>query len=196
MYIKTKLIMSQLLRKNIEAISPLTDEEFAYILSHFEYKKLKKQAFLVQEGTDVRCEYFILKGCLKAFIADDETGKDFIFQFGTEDWWITDREAFFKKTKATHNIDCIEDCEVLGITLANREKLATEIQKYEHFLVMRANFGYISLLKRLQSMIMNDAKERYEQFIKQYPQFHDRIPKSLIASYLGISRETLSRLYR
>ncbi len=187
--------MSQLLRKNIEAISPLTDDEFEYILSHFEYKKFKKHSFLVQEGNDVRCEYFVLKGCVKAYITD-KTGKDFIFQFGTEDWWITDREAFFKKTKATHNVDCIEDCEVLGITLANREKLASEMHKYEHFLVMRANLGYVSLLKRIQSMIMEDAKERYEQFIEQYPKFHNQIPKSLIASYLGISRETLSRLYR
>ncbi len=188
--------MSQLLRKNIELISPLTDNEFEYILSHFEYRKLKKHAFLVQEGNDVRCEYFVLKGCLKAFITDDDTGKDFIFQFCAEDWWVTDREAFFKKTKATHNIDCLEDCELLGITLANREKLAFEMHKYEHFLVMKANFGYISLLKRIQSMIMGDAKKRYEQFIEYYPQFYKRIPKSLIASYLGISRETLSRLYR
>lgn len=187
--------MSQLFKDHIEAISPLSDEEFEYILSHFVLKKLKKHSFLVQEGNDVKYEYFILKGCLKAYVADD-TGKEFIYQFGVEDWWITDREAFFKRSKATINIDCLEDSEVLGITLENREKLVTEMRKYEHFTAVKANLGYISLQKRLQLMIMGSVKDRYENFIQQYPHLINRIPKSLIASYLGVSRETLSRLYR
>lgn len=187
--------MSQLLRDHIETISKLTDEEFAYILSHFVPKKIKKHAFLIQEGDYVKYEYFILKGCLKAFVADSATGKEFIFQFGVEDWWITDREAFFKRSKATINVDCLEDCELLGISLENREKLGAEMWKFEHFKAIKANLGYISLQKRLQIMIMGSAKDRYENFIQQYPHLFNRIPKSLIASYLGLSRETLSRLY-
>lgn len=188
--------MRHLLRDHIEAISPLSDEEFDYILNHFVLKKIKKHAFLVQEGNEVSHEYFVMKGCLKAYITDNRTGKEFIYQFGVEDWWITDREAFFKKSKATINIDCLEDSEVLGITLADREKLAAEMRKYEHFLSVKSNWGYISLQKRLQLMIMGSAKERYESFSRQYPHLINRIPKSYIASYLGVSRETLSRLYR
>jgi CRP-like cAMP-binding protein len=188
--------VSQLLRDHIEAISPLSDDEFDYILSHFISKKIRKHAYLIQEGDYVKHEYFVLNGCLKAFVADSNTGKDFIFQFAVEDWWITDREAFFTRSRSTINVDCLEDCEVLGITLDNREKLASEMRKYEHFLAVKANWGYISLQKRLQLMIMGSAKERYERFTRQYPHLADRIPKSFIASYLGVSRETLSRLRR
>jgi CRP-like cAMP-binding protein len=84
----------------------------------------------------------------------------------------------------------------LGITLENREKLCAESRKYEHFLLVKSNKGYISLQKRLQMMIMGSAKDRYEHFIRNYPDLYDRIPKALIASYLGVSRETLSRLYQ
>jgi CRP-like cAMP-binding protein len=188
--------VSNLLRDHIEAISPLSDEEFDYILSHFIFKKIKKHAYLIQEGDYVKYDFFVLKGCLKAFIADGKTDKEFIFQFAVEDWWITDREAFFNRAKAGISIDCLEDCEVLGITLQNREKLAAEMHKYEHFLAVKANWGYISLLKRIQMMIMGSAGERYEKFILQYPHLINRIPKSFIASYLGVSRETLSRLNR
>lgn len=188
--------MSHLLKDHISVISPLSDEEFDYILSHFVFKKLKKHSFLVQEGNSVKYEYFVLKGCLKAYMSDSNTGKEFIYQFGVEDWWITDREAFFKQSTATINIDCLEDSEVLGITLENREKLVSEMRKYEHFVAVKANLGYISLQKRLQLMIMGSVKERYENFIQQYPHLINRIPKSFIASYLGVSRETLSRLYR
>lgn len=188
--------MSALLRKQIEAIVPLTDSEFEYILSHFKPKKLKKHALLIQEEQQVIYDYFVVEGCLKAFVTDQETGKEFIYQFAVEDWWITDREAFFKETKATINVDCLEDSYLLGMTLANRLKLGAEMWKFEHFLQVKANLGYISLQKRLQMMIIGNAKERYEQFIRQYPHLINRIPKAYIASYLGVSRETLSRLYK
>jgi len=190
------VFVSQLLRNHIETVSPLSDEEFDYILSHFVYKKIRKHAFLVQEGDYVKQEYFVIKGCLKAFVSDPKTDKDYIFQFAVEDWWITDRGAFLGQTKATVNVDCLEDSEVLGITLENRQKLAAEMRKYEHYLLEKTGWGYVSLQRRLQMMIMDSAKERYEKFMLQYPHLIERIPKSFIASYLGISRETLSRLGR
>jgi len=187
--------MSQSLRNHIEAISPLTDEEFAYILSHYKVRHLKKHAYLLQEDDYAHYEYYVVKGCLKSFIIDPKTGKEFIYEFCIEDWWATDREAFYQSSKSTINISCLEDCELLGITLADREKLGQELWKYEHFMRVKISLGYISLKKRIQMMIMGSAKERYEQFTRQYPHFINRIPKTYIASYLGVSRETLSRLY-
>lgn len=84
----------------------------------------------------------------------------------------------------------------MGITLENREKLGAEMWKYEHSLSVKANWGYISLKKRLQIMIMVSAKNKFENFIQQYTHLYNRIPKANIASYLGVSRETLTRLYR
>lgn len=188
--------MKHPLKTHIETVSPLTNEEFEFVLSHFVNIKVKKHAFLVQEGNPVKYEYYVLKGCLKSAVTDAATGKEFVYQFAAEDWWVTDREAFFNRTAATVNIDALEDCELLAITLADRAKLGAALWKYEHFLAVKANLGYISLQKRLQLMIMGSAKDRYEHFIQHYPKLISRIPKTFIASYLGVSRESLSRLYR
>ena len=188
--------MAHLFRNHIEAVNPLTDEEFAYILSHFVVKKTKKHSYLIQEGDPVRYDFFVMKGCLKAYLIDGSSGKEFIYYFAAEDWWITDREAFFDQKPATITIDCLEDCELLGITLENREKLCSESRKFEHFLLVKSTRGYISLQKRLQMMIMGTARDRFEHFVRNYPDLYKRIPKAFIASYLGVSRETLSRLYK
>jgi len=182
------------LRRHMEAILSITDEEFEYIASHFEKKKLRKHAYLVREGDLVNNEYFVVKGCLKAYVYDEEKVKEYIFQFAVEDWWITDREAIIKGTKATINIDCLEDCELLSITKANRDKLCAEMPKFKDYLFIKVSNGYVSLQKRVLTLIRNNARERYDLFIKQYPHLPQRIPKTLIASYLGVSRETLSRL--
>lgn len=194
-YFSFKLTTMQILRQQIEAIIPLTDEEFTYIASHFTVKRLRKHAFLVQQGNIVTHEFFVVKGCLKAYYFDEAKAREHIYQFALEDWWITDREAFLKQEAATVNIDCIEDCEVLCLSFADREKLCSEMHKMEHYFRVKSNWGYISLQKRIILMLKDNAKERYEYFVKQYPQLTQRIPKTLIASYLGITRETLSRLY-
>lgn len=182
------------LRKHIEAIIDLTDDEFAYIASHFHSKKLRKHAFLVQEGDLVDNEHFVVKGALKAYVYDHEKVKEYIFQFAVEDWWITDREAFQKRTKAQISIDCLEDCEVLSISREDRDKLCREMPKFEQYLFIKVSNGYVSLQKRVLTLIKNNSKERYSLFMQQYPHLLQRIPKVLIASYLGVSRETLSRM--
>jgi CRP-like cAMP-binding protein len=181
------------LRTHFEKLVELTDEEFAYILSHFSSKKLRKHQYLVQEGDYVFYDYFIMAGCLKAYYLNPE-GKEHILQFGMQDWWITDYQAYYDRLKATINIDCIEDTEVLCLSLDNREKLCTELHKIEHFFRKKTNKGYVALQQRILSLLNNSAKERYEQLLQLYPQLFQKVPKQLIAAYLGVSRETLSRL--
>jgi CRP-like cAMP-binding protein len=184
--------MSIELRRHIEKITPLTDQEFDYILSHFTTKKLKKHQFLIQEGDNVSNDYFVVKGLLKAYHVDKE-GKEYIMQFAMEDWWVTDYQAYFSQTKATLNIDCIEEAEILCLSLHNRDKICAELHKIEHFFRRKSNMGYVALQRRILSMLNSNAKERYEQLLLQYPTLFQRVPKTLIASYLGVSRETLSR---
>lgn len=185
--------MSIKLRKHIEEITPVSDTEFEYILSHFEKKKLKKHQFLIQENNNVPNDHFVINGLLKAYYTNDE-GKEHILQFAMENWWITDYQAHFKREKANINVDCIEDCEVLCLSLENREKLCSELQKIEHFFRIKSNFGYVALQRRILSLLDKDAKGRYEQLMELYPSLLQRVPKKIIASYLGVSRETLSRL--
>jgi CRP-like cAMP-binding protein len=185
--------MSDLLRKHIEKITPLTDTEFEYIFSHFSTQRLKKHQFLIQEGQLVANDYLVTKGCLKAYHTDAD-GKEHILQFAMEDWWVTDYQAYFNQTKATIHVDCIEEVEVLSLSLLNREKICAEMHKMEHFFRKKSNSGYVALQKRILSLLNSNAKERYEQLLQQYPQLFQRVPKQLIAAYLGVSRETLSRL--
>ncbi|MDP9961820.1 Crp/Fnr family transcriptional regulator [Chryseobacterium lathyri] len=185
--------MNAELRQHFEKITPLTDQEFNYILSHFTTKKLKKHQFLIQEGDLVTTDHFVVKGLLKASFTNND-GKEHILQFAMEDWWISDFQAYFNQTEATLNIDCIEAVEVLCLSLTNREKLCAEMHKIEHFFRRKSNLGYIALQNRILSLLNNNAKERYEELLKNYPSLFQRVPKTLLASYLGVSRETLSRL--
>lgn len=184
--------MSQLLKQQIEQIVSLTDSEFNYVLSHFLPRKFKKHQFVVQEGQLVENDFFIVTGCLKSFHTDMD-GKEHIIQFGMQDWWITDYQAYYNETTATVTIDCIEDSELLCLSYQNREKLCAEMHKMEHFFRKKTNKRNIALQQRILSLLCNNARERYEKLLEQYPLLFQKVPKQLIASYLGVTRETLSR---
>ncbi|NQX82656.1 MAG: Crp/Fnr family transcriptional regulator [Flavobacteriaceae bacterium] len=181
------------LRKHLEEIISLNDEEFDFILSHFSLIKKRKHQFIVQEGDMVDKIYWVIKGCLRTCFYDD-TGKEHILQFAMENWWASDYDSFVYKTKAKTSIDCLEDCELLYITSENREKLTSEMHKMETFWAKKTVKGRISLQNRVLSLLKNSAKERYELFLSQYPQLFQRVSKKMISAYLGVSRETLSRL--
>ena len=181
------------LRQHIEEIISLSDEEFTFVLSHFRQLKRKKHQYLVQEGEVVNREYWVIKGCLKSYFID-HSGKEHILQFGMENWWITDYESFVKQTKSKTFIDCIEDSELLYITFEDREKLTAQMHKMERFWAKKSKIGRIALQNRILSLLQNSSKERYELLIEQYPKLFQRVPKKMIAAYLGVSRETLSRL--
>jgi CRP-like cAMP-binding protein len=185
--------VEDILRQQIEKIIKLTDEEFQFVLSHFSVKKFKKHQYVLQAGNPAPNDHFVVKGLLKSFYLD-EAGKIHILQFAMEDWWISDPQAYHNGLNATLNIDCLEDTVVYMISLDNREKLCAESRKMEYFFRKKTQAGYIALQKRIQSLMSQTAKERYDQFIHLYPQLTQRLPKALIASYLGISRETLSRM--
>ena len=185
--------MNHPLRQHIEEIIELTDEEFDFILSHFESIKKRKHQFLVQEGESVTKEYWVISGCLKTYFFDD-SGKEHILQFAMENWWTSDYEAFTNQTIANTSIDWLEVCVLLYITYENREKLTSEMHKMERFWAKKSKMGRIAQQNRILSLLKNSAKERYDLLLKQYPQLFQRVPKKLIAAYLGVSRETLSRL--
>jgi CRP-like cAMP-binding protein len=111
-----------------------------------------------------------------------------------EDWWITDNQGFYKEENATLNIDCLEDAQTYYITLENRDQLCVALPKMEFFFLQKMTAGNIALQNRILSLMSKNSEERYLQFIQLYPDLIQRLPKTLVASYLGISRETLSRL--
>lgn len=185
--------MHNKLREHIERIVPLSDDEFTFVLNHFTLKKFKKHQFLIQEGEIVKYHYFVLSGLLKLVYTDD-TGKQHIVSFAMEDWWESDFYAYYTQTKATMSLECVEDTVVYCLLLEDYKKLCDDLQKIQRFFLEKANFGFIGSQRRIISWLTSNAKERYEQLLKQYPSLIQRVPKSLLAAYLGVSRETLSRL--
>ena len=191
----TVLITPQeILRGHLAKTIVLTDNEFDYFYSHLKPLSFKKGQTIISEGDAVSCEYFVLSGCLKTFYVKEDQ-KMFILQFAMPTWWASDYGAIYGKGTATVNLDCIVDTEVLCLPSEDRERLCKEIYPLQYFFRWRSNNGYVAQQKRLLSFMNNDAKSRYEELMKMYPLLYNTVPKQLIAAYLGVSRETLSRLY-
>ncbi|MCF0050588.1 Crp/Fnr family transcriptional regulator [Dyadobacter sp. LJ53] len=184
----------EILRQHIAQAASLTDQQFDYFFSHFKPQSYKKGATVIKAGKPVEHEYFVISGCLKAFFVNDDI-KTYILQFAMPTWWTSDYAAMYNHTNATITVDCITDAEVLCLADIDRERLCSEIHQIEHFFRWRTNRGYVASQKRLLSFMNNDTKARYEELLALYPQLYNLVPKHLIASYLGVSRETLSRLY-
>ncbi|WP_116790402.1 Crp/Fnr family transcriptional regulator [Flavobacterium psychrotrophum] len=182
-----------ILRQHIEKIIPLTDDEFSLVLSHFTFEKHNKRDFLIRKGQAAKYVYFVVSGLLQ-LVSDDDKGKQHIVAFAMEDWWESDYFAFFSGNKATMSLQCLEDTVVFCITLSNYNALCAALPKIEHFLLVKSNNGHIAAQQRILSFLTSTAKQRYDQLLKRYPSLFQRVPKKLIASYLGVSRETLSRL--
>ncbi|WP_299219961.1 Crp/Fnr family transcriptional regulator [uncultured Aquimarina sp.] len=181
------------IERHISKYIELTEEEQKRFTSILIHKKLRKRQYLVQEGDYVDYEYFVIKGCLKAFEVDD-FGNEHVVQFAIEDWWISDFKAFFKGEKACLNIDCIEDCELIGIKKSDLEQLYLDIPKFDRFFRIKLTNAFVALQDRILSSLEKTSSERYLEFQKTYPNIEQRIPNYLIANYLGIKPESLSRL--
>lgn len=188
-------LMQAILREHIEKIVPLTDDEFTFVLSHFTAKSYKKRESLIREGESVKYAYFVVSGLLK-LVYNDTSGREHIVSFAMEDWWESDFQAYYTQTKASMSLQCLEDTEVFCLSFEDYRKLCSGLQKMEHFFLEKAIGGHIGSQQRILSFITANAKERYEQLLKRYPSLFQRVPKALLASYLGVSRETLSRLGR
>lgn len=184
----------EIIRQHVSKFVSLTDEQLDYFVSFFKEHSFKKGQVIIGEGDRVDKEYFVLTGCLKAFYINDET-KMYILQFAMPTWWTSDYSALYNDSRASINVDCITDAAVLSLSNTDREKICSEIHAIEHFFRWRTNRGYIASQRRLLSFMNSDTRSRYEELMRLYPQLYNIVPKHLIAAYLGVSRETLSRLY-
>ena len=182
------------LRRHIEQITPITEEEFELIKPFFTIRKVLKNQYLIQHGDDAKYEYLIMSGIFRVFYLD-EKGKEHIIQFATENWWMSDYIAYFNQKQASMYVLCMEPGEVLCLTLEGREKLAMILPKMEHFFRVKLTNGYMALQQRIISLLSSNPQQQYEEFANNYPNLIQKIPKKYIAEYLGVSRETLSRLY-
>ena len=185
--------MLHLLIGTLSKYVTLTPEEVDVIASLFSFRTFRKRQYILQEGEINRHETFIVKGLTRTYEVD-EKGQEHIVQFGLEDWWIGDLYSFLTETPTKYNIDCLEDTEVYQITRSNLETLYEKVPKMErHFRIIIQN-AFIASTTRVASSLAKSATERYLEFTEQYPQIGQRVPNHQIASYLGITPQSLSRI--
>ncbi len=171
----------------------LPEDERNLILNKLKTKKLRKRQFFLQEG-DV-CKYmgFIVKGATRMF-AVDEKGHEHILHFGLEEWWVGDYESFYLLTPSKYYVEALEDADLILITNEQLQELARTTKAVAAMLDSLNQGATIANNKRMRAAISLTAEERYEDLAKTYPHFLQRFPQNMIASYLGISPETLSRI--
>jgi CRP/FNR family transcriptional regulator, anaerobic regulatory protein len=171
----------------------LNDEQFAFLKTLFVPGTLRKGSFLQRAGEEPRYGAFVARGCLRSYVID-EKGKEHVVQFAPENWWVGDLSVLARGGISMYFIDAIEDSEVL---LNDREGHRMMLER-----IPGAAAGFQRSLqrqavekdRRLISSHSASAEERYLAFLKKYPSIALRVPQHMIASYLGISPETLSRV--
>lgn len=168
-------------------------KEMSQIENKFEKRTLKKGDTLLNANQTVNYQYFIISGCLRTFFVDN-SGKDHIIQFAIKDWWISDYTAFFTSSKAIMTIDCIQDASVYGISIENMENLYIEIPRSQTFFRKKMEGAFAGFQKRIIGNLSQSAKEKYISFISTYPNIEQSVKNYHIASYLGVTTETLSRV--
>ncbi len=171
----------------------LTHEEQEKIKRFFSPKKLRKKQYLLQEGDVCKNMAFVESGLLRSYNVDDK-GLEHMIQFAWEGWWITDTYSFLSGDAAAYNIDAIEDSELLLLTLPLFEEMLVQVPKMERYFRMLFQKNIISKERRLINSITYSAEDKYLDLVESRPELIQRIPQNLIASYLGITPETLSRI--
>lgn len=186
--------MHEVFFKYLESYShiPLAENEIALIKESLVPRKLRKRQFFLQAGEVCKYQAFIVKGAMRQYSVD-EKGGEHIVRLSIENWWAGDRESFTMLTPSIYNIDAWEESDVLTLTSADMNSLRTipAINEMARRLDDKHAFAY---QKRVNAAISLTAEQRYEELGKTYPEFLERFPQHIIASYLGITKETLSRV--
>jgi CRP-like cAMP-binding protein len=179
--------------KNIFKELSFSEKELKLVESVFHKVNIKKGELLIHPGDVVDAMYYIAHGCLRAFHIDSQ-GKEHTIQFGIKDWWMSDFTAFFSDEKAIMTVEAIEDSVIYRISAKDKEYLYTEIPKIDRFFRIKLERSFAAFQKRILAGISKTAKERYLDFINTYPDIEKHIKNYHIASFLGITTESLSRI--
>ncbi|SFZ91920.1 cAMP-binding domain of CRP or a regulatory subunit of cAMP-dependent protein kinases [Flaviramulus basaltis] len=184
---------SQPLLNYIKNFVTLTVEEEAFLESKVLYRKYLKGQYVLQQGDVCKYQCFVISGCTKTFHSDDQ-GQEHIVMFSIQDWWTSDIGSFITQTPADYNIQCIDKTELIMFSHDVMEELYIEIPKLERFFRKIIERGLVASQKRIVRSFSLSAKDRYLYFRNQYPKIEQLIPQYMLASYLGITKEFLSKI--
>lgn len=170
-----------------------TEAEAAIVSEKLKELNTVKGETLLSAGQFVPYQYYVKSGCLRTFYLDD-AGKEHTIQFAVNDWWISDYTAFFTGGRSMLFIECIQEAAIFQLSKESMEQLYIEVPAIETFFRIKMERFFASFQKRILSDLAMSAKDKYKRFIKTYPQIEQTIKNYHLASYLGITTESLSRI--
>ncbi|NCI49496.1 Crp/Fnr family transcriptional regulator [Sediminibacterium roseum] len=185
--------MSEIFKKHINKFVEVSDGEFEEIKKFFNVRQASKKENLLEEGQTCRYHYFVLNGLLRKFFVN-EKGIEQTTEFAIETWWLTDNFAYENQAHTEFYIQAVEKSTILYITQEKQEQLLEKfpvMERYFRFVYQRA---YAAAQKRIKFLFSFSKEEFYFQAVRNHPEFVQRVPQYLIASYLGFTPEYLSEI--
>jgi CRP-like cAMP-binding protein len=170
-----------------------SEEEIAMIMSLVIPRRLKKKQYLLRQGNVCRFHTFVCSGCLRSYQID-EKGNEHIFSLSPANHWVSDRVSLVTDKPSNEFIDALEDTDIMQLSADSFKMLLKTIPNFEALNTKIITDDCSTSRDRIYMMLSHQAEERYRQFIRRYPQLHERVPIYMIASYIGVSRETLTRI--
>jgi CRP-like cAMP-binding protein len=185
--------MSERFKNHIKKFVEIDDEEFVAVSAFFQVQNVKKKTNLLVEGQLCKYNYFVLNGCLRKFFVNDK-GIEHTTEFAIENWWMTDNIAFERRLPTDFYVQAVEASELLRIDNISQEKLLLQFPKMERYFRFVYQRAYAASQVRIKYLYDFSKEEMVLHFYKHYPEFIQRIPQHLIASFLGFTPEYLSEL--
>lgn len=168
-------------------------KDIDFIYSKFEKITLKRGDVLINPDSYIYHQYYISSGCLRSYFFH-KSGKEYTIQFAIKNWWISDYTSFFTSEKSILNVECIQDAVIYKLSKEDLDMVCSLFPEIELFIREKLEKAFASFQKRILDYLSKSAKERYLQFIDSYPTIEQHVKNYHIASYLGITTESLSRV--
>ena len=184
--------MKELIKK-IKSSQDLSLEAEEYLISISREKNVPKGSILIREGQTVNKIYFVTDGCLRSYCTD-KSGKEHTLLFAIKNWWISDYIAIHNNEYATLTVECLTESTVIEFNAKELDGILTLFPEFEPFQRYILERHVVSLQKRILNQLQLSASERYDLFLEQYPDTEQYTRNYHIASYLGITQESLSRI--
>ena len=185
--------MFEVLKKYLTDRAVLSDEQLELICSFFIPKHVEKGEFILREGEIAKYGNFVTSGCLRSYVIDNK-GKEHIIQFAPETWWLTDITSILNQTPSLYFMDALEPSNILMIDFVGHQKIAEIIPAFNKAFQAGQQKHTAAKDRRIIASLTATAEERYQHFLHTYPTIAQRVPQHMLASYLGITPETLSRI--
>jgi CRP-like cAMP-binding protein len=179
--------------ENINHKTQLSPENMERLKAAFQVIRVKRKQLLIQPGFVAKYRIYVLKGAIHSYVIDDK-GNEHTIQFAVEDWWISDYNSYIHRTPATQFVEALENSIILQIDHQTEQQLKDANWELATLFRLMAEYTAAYLARRIVSNLTQSAEERYAEFAAKYPKVNQRLPQFVIASYLNMTREFLSKI--